>query len=732
MLKNIFPIGTSSSDASRYLPWNRRIAFRVILWTLIISAPLLLGISAFIGVSATSVVREQANIVLRESNQLVESNLNTWLTLHGNTTQALALQPDIISMNPVQQKPVLETLTDTYPNLYLVHTIDLEGINVARSDSNTPLIYSDRQWFQRARNGAPLTYELVVSRTLGRPALSISAPILSPSGEVIGVANINTLLDDITDAVGATKIGEKGYVFVIDALNRLAAHPDTNLTSGDSLVDFSNYPPVAALRQGSSGLLEFTDENGVLWVAYISRMDNNWGVISQQPRSELLAAMLRVQTITIAAALVGLFTLLALLGLTISRTLQPIGRMTQTVEAISAGDLNQRVEVSANNEIGILATAFNNMTAQLRDSIANLESRVTERTNDLTRSSEELQQRSAELEKFNQQVLSRTSQLQALAEVSRSIASINQLEILLPTVARVISEHFGFYHAGIFLVDENNEYAVFSAANSPGGQNMLERGHKLKIGQGIVGNVVSSGAPRIALDTGVDSVFLKNPDLPNTRSEMALPLRVGEQIIGALDVQSTEPQAFSDEDAEVLSILADQVSIAIQNARLFEETRRAATENQLLLQQYAREQWSSLIKSRKKIGYRYTGKVEELKEKIDLPGPVTAEVPISIRGQVIGTVAIRSANQQGFNQDELDIIRAATERAAIAAENARLFEQTTERAERERKVSEITSKIRSTNDPNEMIQIALNELKQTLNVKDARILPYKPAQEEKG
>ncbi len=99
---------------------------------------------------------------------------------------------------------------------------------------------------------------------------------------------------------------------------------------------------------------------------------------------------------------------------------------------------------------------------------------------------------------------------------------------------------------------------------------------------------------------------------------------------------------------------------------------------------------------------------------------------------MIGTVSIRSASEQGFNQDELDIIRAATERASIAAENARLLEQTTERAERERKVSEITSKIRSTNDPNEMIQIAINELKQTLSIKDARILPYKPAPDEKG
>ncbi len=370
---------------------------------------------------------------------------------------------------------------------------------------------------------------------------------------------------------------------------------------------------------------------------------------------------------------------------------------------------------------------LNDITLRLRT-----EQQLSERTRLLEEQTQLIQKNTQALEESNQRALSRSSQFQALAEVSRAIASINELDILLPAVTRVISEHFGFYHAGVFLLDEANEYAVFRGANSPGGQNMLKRGHKLKVGKGIVGNVVFSGTPRIALDTEADAAFLQNPDLPNTRSEMALPLRVSGRIIGALDVQSTEPQAFSEDDVEILSILADQVGIAIQNASLFDEAKRAVAENQILLQQYAREQWSSLLKSRKRIGYRYSGKVEELKEKVETPTPATAEIPISIRGQVIGTVAIHSAGEQGFSQDELDIIRAATERASIAAENARLLEQTTERAERERKVSDITSKIRSTNDPSEMIQIAINELKQTLGVKDARILPYQPAQGKKG
>src|SRR5690606_24076061 len=141
-----------------------------------------------------------------------------------------------------------------------------------------------------------------------------------------------------------------------------------------------------------------------------------------------------------------------------------------------------------------------------------------------------------------------------------------------------------------------------------GGQTMLARGHRLKVGEtGLVGFVSGTGRPRVALDTGADAVFFNNPDLPNTRSEMALPLRVGETVIGVLDVQSTEPNAFSQEDIAILTTLADQVSIAIQNARQNEATRKALAESEALSKQFVKTGWQGFIKRKNLLGVRHTG-----------------------------------------------------------------------------------------------------------------------------
>jgi GAF domain-containing protein len=380
---------------------------------------------------------------------------------------------------------------------------------------------------------------------------------------------------------------------------------------------------------------------------------------------------------------------------------------------------------------------------ELRELQYSLEERITSRTNELQARSQELAYQSQELEKANTNNARRVAQFQAIAEISRAIMNINSLDQLLPEIAKVVSQKMGYYHVGIFLTDDANQYAVLRATNSEGGQRMLNRGHRLRVGQaGIVGNVVGTGLPRVALDTGDDAVHLHNPDLPDTRSEMALPLRTGNQIIGALDVQSIEPNAFSRDDVEVLSTLADQVSIAFQNARLFETTQKSLSEVESLYRQYLRKEWAQT--TRKKVaGYRYNplgmtpveGVDESKIEQVTSAGKIYEEkgneastlvVPISIRGEVIGVLNVQADGGRAWNQDEIDIAQAVAERVAISAENARLFEQTTERAERERKVSEITSKIRSTNDPSEMIQIALNEIRQVLNVKEARIIPVIP------
>ena len=359
-----------------------------------------------------------------------------------------------------------------------------------------------------------------------------------------------------------------------------------------------------------------------------------------------------------------------------------------------------------------------------------LEQRVAERT-------EELAKRTQDLEEANRQMLRRAGQFEAVTEVTQAITSIRDLQELLPRVASVISEKFGFYHVGVFLLDEVNEYAVLSATNSEGGRKMLERKHRLRVGeQGIVGNVTSTGNPRVAMDVGTDAVFFDNPELPDTHSEMALPLKSGNVVIGALDVQSTAREAFSDEDIQLLSLLAHQVSLAIENARLFEETRRALSESEAVSRQSTREAWRKLPAEQRLVGYRYTLTGSS---PLDKPIEITAStnggekgndkessqlvIPIELRGEKIGTLVVQSPNTAEITRDQLDLIKAVVERVAISAENARLFDETTRRAERERKVSDITGKIRSVNDPQAMIQTAIEELRNALGASRVEVIP---------
>jgi GAF domain-containing protein len=281
------------------------------------------------------------------------------------------------------------------------------------------------------------------------------------------------------------------------------------------------------------------------------------------------------------------------------------------------------------------------------------------------------------------------------------------------------------------LLDTAEEYAVLSAANSEGGKKMLERGHRLKVGEtGLVGFVTGTGKPRVALDTGADAVFFNNPDLPATRSEIALPLHVGEEIIGALDVQSTEPNAFFQEDINILSTLADQVSIAIQNAQQFDETRKALNESEILSRQFVQAGWQQFTKSSNLLGIRHTGARASLlhrrngREKTeDLFDGNLAQwntrgaaltLPIKLRGEVIGSVDVRTPDSRPWDQDELEIVTAIIERAALAMENARLLAESQKRAAKERIIGEISSKISMQSEINELLKTAAQELGRSL------------------
>lgn len=340
--------------------------------------------------------------------------------------------------------------------------------------------------------------------------------------------------------------------------------------------------------------------------------------------------------------------------------------------------------------------------------------------------------RTADLEQANQRNEKRAKQFEAIAQVARATTTNEGLETLLPRLTALISEQFDFYHTGIFLLDENHENAVLRAANSEGGKQMLERGHKLPVGQtGIVGFVSAMGTPRIALDVGSDAVFFDNPDLPNTRSEMALPLRSSGEIIGALDVQSTEAHAFQDEDIEVLSTLADQVAIAIQNSRTYETMQELLEQAQRETGAYIQDTWRMLQSEKTSIGYRVaeneivsltkpltSAQVKKAmlnKQTISESGKnATLAIPIRLRNEVIGVMDIRIPSEHQWDEDEVDIAEAVADRLSLALESSLLLKSTQRQAELERITAEISGKIGATTQFDSILRTAAEELSRVL------------------
>lgn len=316
----------------------------------------------------------------------------------------------------------------------------------------------------------------------------------------------------------------------------------------------------------------------------------------------------------------------------------------------------------------------------------------------LQQKTEELEEASREASLINQQLQTqaevirrRAAQLALSAEVARSVASLHDLPELLRTTVQLISERFGYYHAGIFLADDAREWAVLQAANSEGGQRMLARGHRLKIGrQGMVGYVLALGQPRIAQDVGGDTVHYVNPDLPETRSEMSLPISARGTVIGALDVQSITANAFSEEEVRVLQSLADQLGVAIENARLFAATQRNIEELRAL-QREARRQ-SPVVGEAAPVGYRYDGvNVSALALGEPAPSAPASEalrIPLNVGQEALGVIEIKRQGGEGWSADDVELTEAIANRMTLALENARLYEQAQARAQQMTNLSE--------------------------------------------
>lgn len=396
-----------------------------------------------------------------------------------------------------------------------------------------------------------------------------------------------------------------------------------------------------------------------------------------------------------------------------------INRLTETINKLQK---NEKIQLEENRELN-----------ELRQS---LEERVNQRT--------------AELDTANQFNLRRARQFEAISQVVKAISSIQDLDTLMPRITQVISEQFNTYHTGIFLLDKEREFAVLRASNSMGGQKMLERGHKLQVGQtGIVGFVTATGRARIALDVGTDAAYFDNPDLPDTRSEIALPLRYSGQVIGALDVQSLDANAFGQDDIEALTTLADQVAVTINNTLILEEARKSLNESQSAFGNFTRDSWKIMQPKSLGLGFQLKESVitpldqpltgKHIQEAVASGATVISDkdnggsnltIPIRLRGKTIGIINLRTA-QQKLTSDDADIAESVTERLSLAIETALLIQTTQHRADVERITSDISSRINSSTRFETILQTAAQELSRALGGSDV-LVQIEPASIELG
>ena len=550
---------------------------------------------------------------------------------------------------------------------------------------STGLFYWSYEQFVNA-GATPFVYPPVYYAMLDKTAVVAVQPLMDEQGALLGFlcgrANLSALEEIMRESSG---LGATGQTYLVGTNYTFIAGSQDSAPTGL----LRSMGIEAAIRDHSSGVATYDNYRGESVVGvYRWIPDLQVVLLVEQNSTEafrsayfLLFGGLLIIVIAVLTAVV--------IALTLTRSIaDPLRGLTETAVQIAAGDLTRVARVEREDEMGVLAQAFNDMTARLRELIGSLEQRVAERTRDLAR---------------------RSSQLEAAARVARGAVAVQDLDTMLQGVAHLIAEQFGFYHVGIFLLDEEGEYAVLQATNSEGGQRMLARGHRLRVGEeGIVGYVTATGEARIALDVGADAHFFDNPDLPLTRSEIALPLRVGERIIGALDVQSIQEAAFSEDDVAVLGTLADQVAVAIQNARLIAQTKQALAEVEALHRQYLQREWARVGVESGALFYEYARSgvpsvadlaLPEMNQALEQGQTIVLSpgrrgdgadgagvgsalaVPIRLRGQVIGVIDLQEVEAERFwAPDEVRLVETIGDQMAQTLENVRLFEETRRRA----------------------------------------------------
>lgn len=598
-------------------------------------------------------------------------------------------------------------LIDSSGRVLLSTNRNLEGLYTASFDLLKRARQGETFAIEKNFPGAPTRYSL------------FALQIIQQDDQLLGMLAFRTTFDTINEIVMATPSNTQTLeTYLVSSIEGLYVP----LTQTRQAAEQINTLPVrqAFEQSGSGRAQEYLNYTNTDVFGYFLQVPQLQAVlISEIEQDEALVSLFRALPVYLSIGVVMLLLVLATVFTTSQTISRPIEALAQQAAALASGKLDIRLQTDRRDEFGNLAQSFNRMAAELENLVHTLESRVDERTQDLKK---------------------QANYLRIAAEVARDAANAQDLEELLNRAAQLILERFNFYHTGIFLIDPDGEYAVLRASPTEAGRKMLEQRHRLKLGQvGLVGYAAATGTPRIALDTGQDTAYFKNPLLPNTRSEAAIPLKIGSQVLGVLDVQSTQPEAFTQDDIATLQVMADQLAVAIQRVELVNTLQRNLTELENTYRSFTIESWEKFSQQFElKSGYLFDGfrltPLQSLPENaqqmlskgrtVVIPaageqGGTTVLTPLKLREQVLGGLALRF-HTPTVDKETISLAEETAARLAVALENARLYSESQNLVQRERAVSEISRQITASFNIEAILRAAVTEIGR--RVPDAEVI----------
>lgn len=454
------------------------------------------------------------------------------------------------------------------PRIEELFLVDLQGRVVVSTDvAREGRVFREQALFQHGllEPATQLPFHSVAAGEGGflpqdRLSVLVVVPVVGNDQQLMGlmggraaIADLHTILDE------GTGLGETGKAYLVDT-GHAALTGTILIPGGEEVVSVQTQGIDAAIREASSGTGLYTDAAGRSVIGVYRWLPALEAVLSvEQDQSEAFRAVWLTTGINLVIALAAV-VLAVVAALIMTRSIaDPIADLADTATEISKGALDHTADVKHKDEIGALAQAFNSMTAQLRDSINSLENRVEERT--------------LALQTANRALKQQALQLQTSAQVGREITSILDIDVLLPRVVETIREAFGYYHVQVFLLDREANDLVLRASSD--NRDMEHR--RLPIGMASInGQAAQTGKAVLVNDVQQAPGFLPDSQLPETRSELVIPLRLGSQVIGTLDVHNRQVGAFTEEDVVAVQSLGDQLAVAIENAHLYDQSRELA------------------------------------------------------------------------------------------------------------------------------------------------------------